>query len=214
MSYDAIVVGARCAGAPTALLLARRGYAVLLLDADPLPSDMPMSTHLIWQSGAARLHRWGLLDRVTETNCPPIRRCEIDLGPITLVGEPPGKDGIFAAYSPRRVILDKILADAAVAAGVEMRGAVTVTGLLREGESVVGIQGTADGATYEEHARITIGADGRNSRVASLVGAPSYNDIPPLQGTYFGYWKDLPVSGLNCTSASVVASMLGPPTTR
>jgi flavin-dependent dehydrogenase len=178
MPYDVIVVGARCAGAPTAMLLARRGYRVLLLDADRLPSDMPMSTHLIWQSGAARLHRWGLLDRVAETNCPPIRRCEVDLGPITLVGEPPGEDSIFDAYSPRRIILDKILADAAVAAGVELREAATVTGLLREGELVVGIQATADGATYEEDARITIGADGRNSRVANLASAPSYNDVP------------------------------------
>src|SRR5215472_14563100 len=51
MAYDAIIVGARCAGAPTAMLLARRGYKILLLDADRVPSDMPMSTHLIWQSG-------------------------------------------------------------------------------------------------------------------------------------------------------------------
>jgi hypothetical protein len=80
-----------------------------------------MSTHLIWQSGAARLHRWDLLDRVAETNCPPIRRCEIDLRPITLVGEPSGEGGIFDAYSPRRIILDKILVDAAVAAGRRSR---------------------------------------------------------------------------------------------
>ena len=76
-AYDVIVCGRpMCGGADTAMLLARRGYRVLLLDADRLPSDMPMSTHLIWQSGAARLHR-GLLDRVAETNCPPIRRCEV-----------------------------------------------------------------------------------------------------------------------------------------
>jgi flavin-dependent dehydrogenase len=196
MSYDAIVVGARCAGAPTAMLLARRGYRVLLLDSDRLPSDMPMSTHLIWQSGAAHLQHWGLLSRIAETNCPPIRRCEVDLGPIRLVGEPPGQNGIFDAYSPRRIILDKILMDAAVAAGVELREAATVTGLLCEDEAVIGVEATADGAAFEEHARITIGADGRNSRVANIVRAPSYNEVPPLQGTYFGYWGNLPVSGL------------------
>jgi 2-polyprenyl-6-methoxyphenol hydroxylase-like FAD-dependent oxidoreductase len=178
------------------MLLARRGYRTLLLDADRLPSDMPMSTHLIWQSGAAHLHRWGLLDRVTESNCPPIRRCEVDLGPARLVGEPPSQDGILDAYAPRRIILDKILADAAVAAGAELREATTVTALLRDGESVTGIRAISDGTAFEEHARITIGADGRNSRVARVLGIPSYNDVPPLQGTYFGYWTDVPVSGI------------------
>jgi len=124
------------------MLLARRGYRILLLDEARLPSDMPMSTHLIWQSGAAHLHRWGLLDRIVGSNCPPIRRCEVDLGPIRLVGEPPSQDGILDAYSPRRIILDKILADAAVAAGAELREATTVTGLLRESESVTGIRAT------------------------------------------------------------------------
>jgi hypothetical protein len=71
---------------------------------------MPMSVHLIWQSGAAHRHRWGLLDRIVGSNCPPIRRREVDLGPIRLVGEPPSQDGILDAYSPRRIILDKILA--------------------------------------------------------------------------------------------------------
>ena len=154
MAYDAIIVGARCAGAPTAMLLARRGYKILLLDANRVPSDMPMSTHLIWQSGAAHLHRWGLLDRIAGSNCPPIRRCEVDLGPIRLVGEPPGQNGILDAYSPRRIILDKILADAAIAAGAELREATTVTGLLREDESVTGIRATSGGTTFEERARL------------------------------------------------------------
>src|SRR5690242_13448195 len=144
MSYDIIVVGARCAGAPTAMLLARRGHRVLLLDADRMPSDMPMSTHLVWQSGAAHLNRWGLLDHVAASNCPPIRRCEIDLGPMKLVGEPPGEDGILDAYSPRRTVLDKILVDAAVAAGTELRDSATVTDLLHEGEAVVGVRATAE----------------------------------------------------------------------
>jgi flavin-dependent dehydrogenase len=196
VSYDVIVVGARCAGAPTAMLLAQRGCRVLLLDADRMPSDMPMSTHLIWQSGSARLHRWGLLDRIARSNCPPIRRCEVDLGPIRLVGEPPGQDSILDAYSPRRIILDKILVDAAVAAGAELRETTTVTDLLRDGDSITGVRATAAGTAFEAHARMTIGADGRHSRVAHLVGTTTYNDVPPLQGTYFTYWRDVPVSGL------------------
>ena len=61
--FDVIVVGARCAGSPTAMLLARRGHRVLLVDRATFPSDT-ISTHWIWQHGMACLKRWGLLDRV------------------------------------------------------------------------------------------------------------------------------------------------------
>jgi len=178
------------------MLLARRGHKVLLLDADRLPSDMPLSTHLVWQSGATHLQRWGLLDDIVKSNCPPVRRCGIDLGPIQLAGEPPGQDGILDAYSPRRSILDRILLDAAIAAGAEVRDSTTVTGLLRDGEQVVGIQATTDRTGFEERATIVIGADGRQSRIAQLAGASSYNAVPPQQGTYFAYWQNMPVSGL------------------
>lgn len=67
--YDAIIVGARCAGAPTASLLARKGYRVLLVDRSTFPSDI-MRFHLIWPTGVAHLQRWGWLDRVQASNCP------------------------------------------------------------------------------------------------------------------------------------------------
>src|SRR5947209_950100 len=91
--YDAIVVGARCAGSPTAMLLARQGYRVLLLDRAGFPSDT-LSTHYIHQPGVARLKRWGLLDRVVASNCPPARRQVFDVGPFALVGTPPPADGV------------------------------------------------------------------------------------------------------------------------
>src|SRR4051812_35378764 len=69
--YDAIVVGARCAGAPTAMLLARQGYKVLLVDRATFPSTIPQG-HFIHRSGPRCLHRWGLLDQVVATGCPPI----------------------------------------------------------------------------------------------------------------------------------------------
>src|SRR5215213_7038852 len=86
--YDAIVVGARCAGSPTAMLLARKGYRVLLVDRSTFPSDMAMSTHLIWQAGVERLKRWGLLDELQASGCPPLTTCHLDLGPIALSGAP------------------------------------------------------------------------------------------------------------------------------
>src|SRR5262249_41013457 len=110
--YDVIVVGARCAGSPTAMLLARKGYRVLLADKASFPSDT-LSVHYIHQPGVARLKRWGLLERVAATNCPPVRRQTIDFGPFALVGSPPPADGVAEGYAPRRTVLDKILVDAA-----------------------------------------------------------------------------------------------------
>ena len=71
--YDAIVVGARCAGSPTAMLLARKGYRVLLLDKARFPGDT-LSVHYIHQPGVASLQRWGLLEGVVASHCPPVRQ--------------------------------------------------------------------------------------------------------------------------------------------
>src|SRR5581483_120976 len=119
-AYDAIIVGARCAGAPTALLLARTGHRVLLVDRAAFPSDT-LSTHYIHQPGVARLRRWGLLERVGASGCPPARTLVFDVGPFALTGAPPPADGAAEAYAPRRTVLDAILVEAAAAAGAEVR---------------------------------------------------------------------------------------------
>lgn len=137
--YDAIVVGARCAGSPTAMLLARKGYRVLLVDKATFPSDI-MSTHYIHQPGIAQLQRWGLLEKVIATNCPPISKGIFDLGPFALTGSPPRADGIAEGYCPRRTVLDKILVDAVVAAGAELREGFTVQEVLIDGQHVSGIR--------------------------------------------------------------------------
>src|SRR5882672_6537903 len=98
--YDAIVVGARCAGSPTAMLLARKGYRVLLVDKAGFPSDT-LSAHYIHQPGTACLKRWGLLDRVAASNCPPIHKLSFDLGFFALEGEPTPSDGVGVGYAPR-----------------------------------------------------------------------------------------------------------------
>src|SRR5262245_556341 len=108
---DAIVIGARCAGSPTAMLLARQGYDVLLVDRATFPSDT-ISTHLIHPPGIASLKRWGLLERLIATGCPPIDRYRFDLGPLALQGAP-GVGDDATAYGPRRTVLDKMLVDAA-----------------------------------------------------------------------------------------------------
>ncbi len=184
--YDAIVVGARCAGASLAMLLARKGYRALLVDRAIFPSDHTMSTHLVWQNGANRLRKWGLLDKVAASNCPPMSSFMIDFGAFSLDGEPPSADGQKYAFAPRRFVLDKILVDAAAEAGVEVREGFSVRELEGEGDRVTGIAGTGKtGSTVREAARIVIGADGMNSIVARAVQASEYNVKPRLQGTYF-----------------------------
>ena len=193
--YDAIIVGARCAGAPTAMLLARKGYRVLVVDRASFPSDT-VSTHMIHAPGVAALHRWGLLDEVIATGCPPIERYSFDFGPFTISGRPRPCDGIATGYSPRRTVLDKILVDAAARAGAEVREQFTVEDVVVEDETVVGIRGRGKGGTsVVERAQVVIGADGRNSRVAKAVRPAQYNDKPMLQWSYYTYWSGLPVDG-------------------
>lgn len=194
--YDAIVIGARCAGSPVAMLLARKGYRVLLVDRDRFPSDH-MSTHWIHQPGVAQLEHWGLRERLVATGCPPITSITMDLGTFTLQGSPPPANGIEEAYSPRRTVLDKLLVDAAVEAGAELREGFSVKDLVFDGELVSGITGhSATGATVTEKTRMVIGADGIHSLVARLVGAQEYNTRPALTCTYYSYWSGLTLDGI------------------
>jgi flavin-dependent dehydrogenase len=194
--YDAIVVGARCAGSSTALLLARKGYKVLLLDRSTYPSDLPFSTHYIHQSGMARLKRWGLFDKIAVSNCPPITRFHFDFGAFALSGSPPAAEGVTEAYAPRRKVLDGILVDAAVASGAELRTGFSVNELITDKDQVCGIRGREkDGPPVEERARIVVGADGMHSTVAKAVDAAEYNTKPPLQGPYFSYWSGVQMKG-------------------
>ena len=118
--YDVIVVGARVAGASTALLLARRGLNVLAVDRAEFPSDT-LSTHQVQVPGVARLGRWGVLDGVVAAGTPPASSVRFDPGPVVLRGRFPEFEGASAVYSPRRTLLDKLLVDAARAAGAEVR---------------------------------------------------------------------------------------------
>ena len=190
-AFDVIVVGARCAGSPLAMLMARQGHRVLLVDRATFPSDT-VSTHVIHPPGAAALRRWGLLDQVTATGCPPVGRYSFDFGPIALAGAPGSAESPFA-YAPRRTLLDKIVVDAAVAAGVEVREGFTVEEVLVADGRVTGIRGHDEGgASVVERARVVVGADGRNSMVAKAVRATRYEERPPLTAGYYSYWSNLP----------------------
>lgn len=195
--YDAIVVGARCGGSTTAMLLARQGHRVLLVDRATFPSDT-LSTNVIHARGVALLDRWGLLDRVVASGCPPMTHYRFDFGPLVIDGTTHAVDGHTVGYAPRRYVLDQILLDGAREAGVEVREAFNMDDLLVDEGVVTGIRGhSGDQEPVELRARIVIGADGRNSHVARLAGASTYHEKPKLQYAYFTYFRDLPTDGMN-----------------
>ncbi len=193
-AYDAIVVGARCAGSTTAMLLARKGYRVLVVDRATFPSDT-ISTHVVQPRAVAALARWGLLGRLTATGCPPIHTYTFDFGPVMLSGTP-GAPESPVAYCPRRTVLDKLLVDAAIEAGADVREGFVVEELLADEGRIVGIKGRSKGATtITERAQVVVGADGRYSLVAEVVRPEQYNEKPPLLAVYYTYWSDLPMDG-------------------
>lgn len=188
-TYDVIVSGARCAGAPTAMLLARRGHRVLLVDRARFPSDT-VSTHFVHPPGIDALARWGLLERLAATGCPPITTYNFDFGPVVLSGSP------GTAYCPRRTVLDHLLVNAAAEAGVEVRQGFTLEDVLVDQGRVTGIRGhDRGGRTVTERARVVVGADGKHSRVAAAVGAATYNERPMVEGAYYAYWSAVPTDG-------------------
>jgi len=194
--YDIIVIGARAAGSPTAMLLAKKGYRVLLLDRATFPSDT-LSTHQIQIRGSLPLKRWGLLEPVLATDCPPVSELLFDMEPFSMQGKYPPCGGVEAVICPRRTILDKILVDAAVKAGAELREDFLVEELLFEGERVTGVRGrmkSGGGESYPsvtEQARLVVGADGKHSLVARQVKAQQYHSKPALTCAYYTYWEGL-----------------------
>jgi 2-polyprenyl-6-methoxyphenol hydroxylase-like FAD-dependent oxidoreductase len=195
--YDVIVVGARCAGASLAMLLARAGHRVAMVDRASFPSDT-MSTHFLWQRGASRLDAWGLLDRLQERGCAPIKQITFDVGPVQLSGIGPAVGGVADTYCPRRTVLDGLLVDAAVEAGVELVEGVVVDDLVWCDGRVVGVEGHRRGsAPFSMRARFVVGADGLHSTVANTVGAHTYRGHPALTGVYYSYW-----SGISSLGAS------------
>ena len=140
-SYDVVVVGARAAGAATAMLLARQGRRVLLLDRDRYGADT-LSTHALMRGGVFLLSRWGLLDRIVEAGTPPVRQTRFDYGTDSATVAIKPTPGVQALYAPRRTVLDPVLVHAAVAAGAQVRFGVDVAGLLRDDSGrVVGVHG-------------------------------------------------------------------------
>jgi flavin-dependent dehydrogenase len=191
--YDVIVIGGRCAGAATAMLLARGGMRVLVVEA-ARPGTDTLSTHALMRGGVLQLHRWGLLNAIIESGAPAIISTEFSYGDeIETVGIRPN-DGIAALRAPRRTVLDRLLLDAALAAGADLRVPARVTRVLADGDTVVGVEGIDRGTAtaFRATAPLIIGADGRNSTIAHAVDARIRRRGKASGAVVYGYFSGLP----------------------
>jgi flavin-dependent dehydrogenase len=194
--YDAVVVGARCAGAATAMLLARRGLSVLLFDRDRRGADT-LSTLALMRAGVLQLHRWGLLDALLATGAEAIRSTSFiyDDEAITVPIKP--RNGVDALYAPRRTVLDPLLADAAAAAGADVHYGPRLTDLLHAADGRVSgvVIEDRDRALHEVRAGLVIGADGLRSGVAERVGSHVYREGRYASGVVYAFWPGLENQG-------------------
>jgi flavin-dependent dehydrogenase len=188
-NFDVVVVGARCAGSPLAALLARRGVKVALVERATFPRDT-LSTHIFEADALAFLDRLGLTEQLRATGAPFISRADIRAEDFRWSSEPPQRVGDVGGFaSIRRFILDPILAHTAEESGAQVRMATTVTGLLQDRDRVNGVRIRTNGSEGELRARLVVGADGRNSTVANLVGARKYNLVPHQRFAYWAFFE-------------------------
>jgi 2-polyprenyl-6-methoxyphenol hydroxylase-like FAD-dependent oxidoreductase len=195
--HDVVVVGARTAGAATAMLLARQGHDVVMLDRADLPSDT-ISTHQIARTGVVALRRWGLLDAVLASGAPALRQVAFHADGDRTTRTVKDRFGVDHLVAPRRYVLDAILAEAAVRAGAKLAAGVTVAGVrFDDAERVTAVSGRRrDGSPVEVLARFVVGADGLTSRVARSVGADITDDRGHGASTRYAYYAGLSWSGI------------------
>lgn len=194
--YDAVVVGGRVAGASTALLLARAGARVAVVERGDGRRDT-VSTHALMRGGVLQLARWGALERIVAAGTPPVR--------TTIFGYPDGESmqvsirgthGVDALYAPRRTLLDKVLLDLAEEAGSHVLLRTEVTGVTRSADGRV--TGVATRGPFGDRlldAGLVVGADGLRSKVAREVGAPSLCRGRSVGGVMYRYVRGLDVTG-------------------
>ncbi len=193
--YDVVVTGARPAGAATALLLARQGARVLLLDRSRYGTDT-LSTHALLRGAVLLLHRWGVLPAVIAAGTPAVRSVTFHLPDAVSTVPIRARDGVDALYAPRRTVLDAILADAARRAGADVRFGVSVTDLTRGPDGrVTGVTAREGGQSHPIGADLVVGADGRRSTVARLTGARTVHVAPASSTIIYRYFRGIRASG-------------------
>jgi 2-polyprenyl-6-methoxyphenol hydroxylase-like FAD-dependent oxidoreductase len=209
--YDAVIVGARCAGAATAFLLAQAGAKVLLIDRQDYGTDT-MSTHALMRTGVLQLHRWGLLNAVMEEGTPEVRTTTFHYGTEQIAVAMKEEHGLSYLCAPRRTVLDRILVDAARAAGADVRHNVSLSDLHFGADNrVVGASlRNAAGHEIVVSCDIVIGADGRQSTVAKLVHAEILSESKSASGCVYGYFEGLERDGFHWHFAVDAAASIMP----
>jgi flavin-dependent dehydrogenase len=184
--FDVVVVGARCAGSPLAALLAHRGLRVAVVEKATFPRDT-LSTHFFQAQALASLERLGVTKKLEAIGSPCVGMVDLRIEDLQFRAPIPQQPGdVGGLRSVRRLVLDPIISDAAAEAGAEMLMGTTVTGVVNDGERVTGVRVKRDGAESTLQARLVVGADGRNSTVASSAGARKYNAVGNQR---FAYWS-------------------------
>ena len=190
--YDVVVVGARAAGASTAMLLARHGLSVLAIDRGAYGSDT-LSTHSLAGAGVLQLARWGLLDTIRDAGTPVANRVVFHYGDVEVAIEVPPRGPVDGLYAPRRTLLDATLVDAARQAGADVRHGVTMVGVITDPDGRAnGVELDIGGDRRVVAADFVVGADGARSRVARQVGARSIREESTGAASIFGYFAGLP----------------------
>jgi 2-polyprenyl-6-methoxyphenol hydroxylase-like FAD-dependent oxidoreductase len=193
--FDAVIVGARCAGAATALLLSRAGARVLLVEKGSYDTDT-LSTHALMRGGVMQLHRWGVLPAITAAGTTPVRSTTFSYstGDVTVAIEP--RYGVDALYAPRRQLLDRVLVDAAIASGVEVEYGVRVMDVIRNDQGrVCGVVAASGGQPRQLEADTVIGADGLYSTIARHVSPAILVPGQHKTAVLYSYWRGLDVGG-------------------
>lgn len=194
--YDVVVAGARCAGAATALLLARKGLRVLVVDRGRYGTDM-LSTHALMRGAVVQLHRWGVLGAIEAAGTPVVRSTSFHYAEREVRIPLKARDGIQGLYAPRRILLDRLLVDAAMAAGAQVLYGLRVAQLVRraDGRVVGAALEDGDGEMSFVSADTVVGADGLHSTVARLAGAEPYRVGRHSCAVVFGYFAALEQDG-------------------
>jgi len=194
-SYDVIVVGARAAGAATAMLLARQGQRTLLIDQSVFGSDT-LSTHALMRGGVLQLSRWGVLGEVISAGTPPVRRTTFHYDDERIVVSIKPSHGVDALYAPRRTVLDPLLVRAAITSGAHVYDRTSVKELIIDHGRVVGVRAcTEDYRHVDLTTAMVVGADGIRSTVASATAAPFTRVGHHISAATYGYWSGLATDG-------------------
>ena len=205
-TYDAVIVGARCAGAATALLLARAGAKVLLIDRGAYAADTT-STHALMRTAVVQLDRWGLLPAVMAAGTPKVRRSSFHYADAVVPIDIRAEHGVSYLCAPRRNVLDRLLVDAARNAGADVRYGMSLAHLqVGSGGRVSGAMLSDGRSDIEVTSGVVVGADGAGSTVARLAGARTLMQGKNRSGYVYGYFSGMPVDGYHWYFADQVAA--------